>query len=215
MIIDDYRDYKEKIKQSPYYQVQKYIEDTLPEYSSSHTDSVSNSQYESKKWLCDILSTGKFGKKDPLKIEIVGSWFGWPFIEMLEEAVIKIDQLDLYDLDEHCHNITRKYFGYFKPEYKLNIHYDYFERNDHRIRHMIICTSCEHMDDIVEMKEYYKETPKPVLVLQSNNYYEIEDHINCVDNAEELAFKNEIVNIQVASEKDFGYYKRFLVIGTW
>ena len=134
---------------------------------------------------------------------------------MLEEAVIKIDQLDLYDLDEHCHNITRKYFGYFKPEYKLNIHYDYFERNDHRIRHMIICTSCEHMEDIVEMKEYYKETPKPVLVLQSNNYYEIEDHINCVDNAEELAYKNEVINIQVAAEKDFGYYKRFLVIGTW
>ena len=65
------------------------------------------------------------------------------------------------------------------------------------------------------MKEYYKDTPKPVLALQSNDYTNLKEHENCVENYTELAQKNEIKNILYQGEKDFGYYKRFMIIGTW
>ena len=80
---------------------------------------------------------------------------------------------------------------------------------------MIVCTSCEHMPDIATMKEYYKDTPNPVLALQSNDYTNLKEHENCVESYTELAQKNEIKNIMYQGEKDFGYYKRFMVIGTW
>ena len=87
--------------------------------------------------------------------------------------------------------------------------------NEKRIRHMIICTSCEHMPDIGEMKEYYKDTPKPIYVLQSNDYIDLPEHENCVESADELAEKNGITDIMFKGEKDFGYYTRFMVVGRW
>ena len=200
---------------SPYMKVKRFLDEQYPEYASSLLDSISDGQYESKKWMSEILKYWKFGSKEPWKIEIAGSWFGWPFIELLDDAIVKIDSIDLYDIDEVCHEVVRKYIYHFKPKYKINQYHDFFERGDKRIRHMIICTSCEHMPDIATMKEYYKDTPKPVLALQSNDYTNLKEHENCVENYTELAQKNEIKNILYQGEKDFGYYKRFMIIGTW
>ena len=203
------------IEYSSYMKVKRYLDEQYPEYSSSLLDSVSDGQYESKKWMCEVLKRGQLGSKDPLKIEIAGSWFGWPFIELLQNAIVKIESIDLYDIDEVCHDVVRKYIYHFKPKFKINQYYDFFERADKRIRHLIICTSCEHMPDIGIMKEYYKETPKPILAIQSNDYDELKEHTNCVSSYNELAEKNEIVDIKYSGERDFGLYKRFMVIGTW
>ena len=200
---------------SPYYKVKRFLEESYPEYASSLLDSITDGQYESKKWMCQVLKPERFGSKDPFKIEIVGSWFGWPLIEMLEDAVNKIEHIDLYDPDEVCQEVVQKYKYHFKPSYNINQFGDYFERNDKRIRHMIICTSCEHMPDIGEMKEYYKDTPKPIYVLQSNDYIDLAEHENCVESAEELAEKNGITDIMYKGERDFGYYTRFMVVGRW
>ena len=204
---------KEEIKNqnsiefSPYYKVKRFLEETYPEYASSLLDSITDGQYESKPEL--------FGSKDSFKIEIIGAWFGWPLIEMLEEVIVQIDQIDLYDPDEVCQEVVRKYKYHFEPAYNINQFGDYFERNDKRIRHMIICSSCEHMPDIGEMKEYYKDTPKPIYVLQSNDYIDLPEHEYCVESADELAEKNGISDIMYKGEKDFGYYKRFMVVGRW
>ena len=207
--------YNNTMEWSPYMKVKRFLDESYPEYASDLLDSITDGQYESKKWMCQILRPENFGSKDPFKIEIIGSWFGWPLIEMLEGVVEKIEQIDLYDPDEVCQEVVQKYKYYFKPSYNLNQFGDYFERNDKRIRHMIICTSCEHMPDISEMKEYYKETPKPIFVLQSNDYVDLPEHQNCVESSSELAEKNQITDIMYQGEKDFGNYKRFMVIGRW
>ena len=221
-VIDDTGSYEKNkvdienvIEWSPYMKVKRFLDESFPEYSSSLLDSISDGQYESKKWMSEILKYWKFGSKEPWKIEIAGSWFGWPFIELLEECVTKIESIDLYDIDEVCHEVVRKYIYHFKPKYKINQYHDFFERGDERIRHMIICTSCEHMPDNATMKEYYKDTPKPILALQSNDYVDLREHENCVESYSELAQKNEIENVMYQGERDFGFYKRFMVIGTW
>jgi len=52
-------------------------------------------------------------------------------------------------------------------------------------------------------------------VLQSNNYREITQHINCVDTVEDFAnqYVSKLRNIKFY-EKDFSKYKRFMIIGT-
>ena len=72
------------------------------------------------------------------------------------------------------------------------------------------------MKDTVLLKSYYKDYPTtPLLVLQSNNYFEIEDHINCVRNEDELIEKNEIREIYFKGKQSLPLYDRFMVIGKW
>ena len=54
-----------------------------------------------------------------------------------------------------------------------------------------------------------------LVVLQSNNYKKINEHINCVDTKEDFAnqYVSKLRNIKIY-EKDFIKYKRFMIIGT-
>ena len=72
------------------------------------------------------------------------------------------------------------------------------------------------MSDIILMKKYYKDYPiNPVVVIQSNNYYDIDDHINCVKNVDELIEKNHIKKIYFKGSQELPLYDRFMVIGRW
>jgi len=54
-----------------------------------------------------------------------------------------------------------------------------------------------------------------LVVLQSNDYKEVSQHINCVESVEDFAnqYVGKLRNIKFY-EKDFIKYKRFMVIGT-
>ena len=227
----------ENFRNSPYYTVQKFIKNNHSEYEKSFDDSISDDQYESKKWMCDILNDLRITTPDnikkyskdssesirfpdgnpdwdyPLLIEIIGSWFGWPLIELIDRFTKgRITQIDLYDPDEVCQKVTAQYKNIFNPKYKVIQHDDYFERKELRRRHLIICTSCEHMQDFTNQFSF---KGNPFVCLQSNDYIDLTDHINCVKDVEELTEKNQIKNIWYKGEKDFGNYKRFMVIGQW
>lgn len=227
----------EIFRNSPYYKVQRFIKNNYSEYEKSFDDSISDDQYESKRWMCDILNDLRITTPDnikkytkdssesirfpdghpdwdyPLLIEIIGSWFGWPLIELIDRFTKgRITQIDLYDPDEVCQKITAQYKNIFNPKYKVIQHDNYFERKDLRRRHLIICTSCEHMQDFTNQFSF---KGNPFVCLQSNDYIDLTDHINCVKDVEELTEKNQIKNIWYKGEKDFGNYKRFMVIGQW
>ena len=200
-------------RETPYYWVNQWVNNNLPSYSNSFEDSVSQGQYESKLWLNEKLE--KFISMPELHIDIIGSWFGFPLIEMLANA-FDIKQIDLYDIDEDCHKVTAQYINHFDCDFKIVQFKDFFERKEMRRRHLIINTSSEHMSDIVLMKEYYKDYPvKPILAIQSNNYFEVEDHINCVKDVNELIEKNQIKNVLYKGKRSLPLYDRFMVIGKW
>ena len=54
-----------------------------------------------------------------------------------------------------------------------------------------------------------------LVVLQSNNYKEINEHVNCSDNLDDFAnlYVSKLRNIKIY-QKDFIKYKRFMLIGT-
>ena len=200
-------------RETPYYWVNQWVNNNLPSYSNSFDDSVSQGQYESKLWLNEKLE--KFISMPELHIDIIGSWFGFPLIEMLANA-FDIKQIDLYDIDEDCHKVTAQYINHFDCDFKIVQFKDFFERKEMRRRHLIINTSSEHMSDIVLMKEYYKDYPvKPILAIQSNNYFDVEDHINCVKEVDELIEKNQIKNVLYKGKRSLPLYDRFMVIGKW
>ena len=200
-------------RETPYYWVKQWVNNNLPSYSNSFEDSVSQGQYESKLWLNEKLE--KFISMPELHIDIIGSWFGFPLIEMLANA-FDIKQIDLYDIDEDCHKVTAQYINHFDCDFKIVQFKDFFERKEMRRRHLIINTSSEHMSDIVLMKEYYKDYPvKPILAIQSNNYFDVEDHINCVKEVDELIEKNQIKNVLYKGKRSLPLYDRFMVIGKW
>ena len=104
----------------------------------------------------------------------------------------------------------------FDYDFKIVQFGDFFERTDLRRRHLIINTSSEHMPDIVKMKQYYKDYPTtPLLILQSNDYKEISDHINCVSDETELIAKNHIRQVYYKGMQSLPLYNRYMVIGRW
>jgi|SaaInlStandDraft_6_1057023.scaffolds.fasta_scaffold04240_2 hypothetical protein len=219
-IRDTIGEHKEKIsmcendnRETPYYWVNQWVNNNLPSYSNNFDDSVSQGQYESKLWLSQELK--KIQYSGDLHIDIIGSWFGYPLIEMLSKN-FNISQIDLYDLDENCHKIFAQYKNHFDEKFKIAQFGDFFERTELRRRQLIINTSSEHMADIALMKDCYKDYPiKPTIAIQSNNYFELDDHINCVKDVNELVEKNQIKDVLYKGKRSLPLYDRFMVIGKW
>lgn len=204
--------YENQNRELPYYWVQRWIYNNQIDYMKSFDDSVSTGQIESKKWLVEEFLKLKLEFIGDAHIEIIGSWFGFPLIEMISN-LFPIKQIDIYDKDETCHKITAQYINQFDYDFKIVQYGDYFERTELRRRHLVINTACEHMNNLKDSRKYYKGTP--TMILQSNNYTQQEDHINCCENVEELIYKNGLAYVNYSGSKKFDLYDRFMAIGAW
>ena len=202
-------------RETPYYWVSQWVSNNIASYMESFDDSVSQGQYESKLWLIETVAKMNLFNRQPIKIEIIGSWFGFPLIEMLNK-IFTIEQIDLYDIDKNCHKVVAQYVNHFDYDFKIAQYENYFDRKELRRRHIIINTASEHMNDIVEMKSYYKNYPEmPLIILQSNNYFDIDDHVNCVNHEDELADKNDLFTLYYKGKTSLPLYDRYMVIGRW
>ena len=80
---------------------------------------------------------------------------------------------------------------------------------------LIINTSCEHMeqDDILLMR--YRKNNDAVICFQSNNYFEIDGHINCSNSLEEFVENLNLSTVLHASalKIELENYERYTVIG--
>ena len=203
--------------------MRKYKDD-----DSFNADCFSRGQLESKLWL--LTELGK------LNVEL-GTVFlcaGWyaTLATMLFESDIKIDKVRSFDIDESCVDIAETFNKpWFVDEWRfksitqdiMDINYNqhvwqYWSNANNRMSYpitdspdTIINTSCEHIENF---QEWYDLIPDgKLVVLQSNNYYEIEEHVNCVRSIEEFAVKAPMDNILYSGELDLPKYKRFMLIG--
>ena len=203
--------------------MRKYKDD-----DSFNADCFSRGQLESKLWL--LTELGK------LNVEL-GTVFlcaGWyaTLATMLFESDIKIDKVRSFDIDESCVDIAETFNKpWFVDEWRfksitqdiMDINYNehvwqYWSNANNRMSYpitdspdTIINTSCEHIENF---EEWYDLIPDgKLVVLQSNNYYEIEEHVNCVRSIEEFAVKAPMDNILYSGELDLPKYKRFMLIG--
>lgn len=74
---------------------------------------------------------------------------------------------------------------------------------------MVVNTSCEHMDNA-----WFDKIPSGTfVVLQTNDYFENEQHSNCCKDLEDAKAKYPMQNIFYAGELDTQLYNRFMLIG--
>jgi hypothetical protein len=165
-------------------------------------DMFSAGQIKSKEWLireiCNIDYTFN-------NATIVGSWFGTLGV-LLSKKFPSID-IEMIDIDKRC-----KYFvdNIIYDNIKLSTKtYDMFEYN--YITDIVINTNCEHIKDVSKWLNLIKKDS--IVVLQSNNYFGGNDHINCVNNIDEFSNICNLSQILYSGTLQTSMYDRFMIIG--
>ena len=160
----------------------------------SIANSVNSNQIKNKKWLLRHLKTYLDMYIDP-KIVVAAGWHGLT-AHLINKQVVSFDR------DPTCAKV--KLFP--------NVSYQTsdIENFDPSQYNIIICTSCEHISDKVLNDFLSKKNAACLVVLQSNNYYGIPEHINCKSNCDEFA---DSINFKILDKftLKFKKYNRFMV----
>jgi hypothetical protein len=190
------------------------------------SDSLSQGQLASKMWLIHELQDID---ADLGTVFLCAGWYGILATLMFEND-LKIDKIRSFDLDPDVVSIAEKFnLPWVKAEWKfkpatLDIHdleYENFEyevtRSDGSATKLndtadtVINTSCEHINDF---DEWYAKIPGgTMVVLQSNDYAEIKEHVNTSDNLYEFAVQTPMSEVYYSGEMAFDKYTRFMRIG--
>lgn len=165
-------------------------------------------QVRSKVWLIEQLA--KEIDKSKQRIVIHGGWNG-VLSSLLFNSSINIDHITSIDIDSYCEEIAttinkrQEIEGRFSAVTSDMCDFENYEAD------IVINTSCEHITD-EQIKKWFKNIPVGAfVVMQSNNYFDLDEHINCVNSAEELAAKVPIKSKTYKFETP--KYTRFMIIG--
>ena len=183
--------------------------DYLHQYDSDYyrirdvINCVNENQFESKTWLVKhFLPHYNNGR-----ILIQGSWYG--LLAML------LDPLPVTCVDSDPKSDT---IGWNLTKSFGNIDFKVDDFIEHYLNHgkefdCVINTSIEHIEQ-EEIDFMLGLKPKnQIICFQSNNYFEVNSHINCSESLEDFVESLNLETILYKGEKDLGKYKRFLVIG--
>ncbi len=176
-----------------------------PKLSNDIIDSFSDNQFRAKKTLIKHLLP--YINLDT-SIAILGCWYGSILIPLLDDKVNKIFAVDL---DNTVIKIGKnRLFSHIdKIRWSQGDVFTY-ERPYEHIQ-VIINTSCEHMRP---MKEWPFWKQGHIFALQSNNMYDIEGHINCVDSMEQFVEQlPDNSSILHTEEIEDSRGTRFLLVG--
>lgn len=179
-------------------------------------DCFNQNQFDCKTWLIDCLNQYpyhfKMKTKDSIDIAILGGWYGLMAKIVSDHFSIKpIRHIYSYDYDPYAGQVGRILFPSIEFVEKnvkdLNIADKSFS--------IVINTSCEHMEQDLLADTIQKSPEHTLFVLQSNDYVEVSQHINCVESLDSFVKQyDHLLNNIRSFEKDMGKYKRFMIMGT-
>lgn len=201
--------------------LRKYKDD-----DSFNTDCFSRGQLESKLWLVKELSNLNI---DLGTVFLCAGWYA-TLATMLFESNIKVDKVRSFDIDDSCRSIAETFNSpWVKQDWKFKtitqdineINYSMHTYNVKRADgskcelsdspDTIINTSCEHIENFTE---WYAKIPKgKLVVLQTNNFFEVSEHVNCVNNIEEFMTSTHISDVLYKGKLELPKYERFMLIG--
>jgi hypothetical protein len=173
---------------------------------------LNRNQMTSKRWLVDTLHAtggGRYGK-----VVILGGWIGALGAVLLHDRRFEIDRVVSVDIDPRCAdvacslNATHVAAGRFEARTADMRELDYVaEAAD-----LLINTSCEHVEGF---ERWYARVPDAQrLVLQSNDYVAVPEHVNCVPNLAAFRAQAPMRDVCFAGERALRRYVRFMLIGT-
>jgi len=167
-------------------------------------DMFSSGQIESKLWLLRELKRYSAAFETGTGV-IVGAWFGTLGI-LLRDEYPKLG-ITMLDIDPRCEKFVHNVI-YNEPSLKYitadMYDYKYCET-------LIINTSCEHIANLANWTSLLPRNR--VVVLQSNNYFSGNGHVNCVNNEDEFATQCGLTEIWFRGKLTMPMYTRFMIIG--
>lgn len=197
------------------------------------SDAFSRGQIQSKIWLTKELAKIK---TDYNEIMVMASWYGQ--VRSILDIMLTYNRMRLLDMDPASCAISDNVFNYLELEnYKVkscctNINdltchktgYELALQNysdpDGKIilekfePDLIINTSAEHMDEDWYNQIRFKEfDSNPIVAIQSNNLFDIPEHINCVHGIDHMKKKFPMREILFEGELQLKGYKRVMLIG--
>lgn len=155
-----------------------------------------------KQWLVDQLSEHIFMQD----IHVAAGWLGLTSYLLRKE--FPDNRITNSDIDSGC-----KLMGEFLfHDYNIN-----FETRDTVLNvpqcEVYVNTSIEH---IIQKQVEHILThlqPDTTVALQSNNYYSVEDHVNCSKDLNEFINKTQLNEVYYAGEISFDNHDRYMIIG--
>jgi len=196
-------------------------------------DFLSRGQVKSKLWMiteiAKIVDNGKLGN-----VVFYGGWYNFLAFFFYQQFDVKnIYTIDLNEDvvepskimyqkehdDKRFHAVTadvadlrwngnelyvsQKDWIKYHPEYDSHLDYTIDKINT------VVNTSCEHMDNT-----WFEKLPSGTFViLQQNDYFSNEQHVNCCKDLEDVKQKYPMQNIFYEGELDTHLYNRFMLIG--
>lgn len=190
-------------------------------------DHFSRGQMKSKCWMVEQLNL-IFDQKYLGTVVHYGGWYATVAKNLFND--FKIKNYYNIELDQECIEIADN-FNYeqangwrFKSVHKdcSDIRYD--KNNSFTVKiknrmgnqittniipNLIINTSCEHMNE-----DWFHNLPTGTpICLQTNNYFDNEQHINCVAGVDEALEKYPMGEVFYSGEIETHLYNRYMIIG--
>jgi len=191
-------------------------------------DAFSRGQVNSKIWLSQELSKIK---NDFEMIHVHAGWYG-QIRYYLDAANISYNKMRIFDIDDDALEVSDKIFNNDKIKdfniksatvditnpvwlYRTGCEYNITSSaKEKTVPDLVINTSAEHFDEDWYTKFSIRTQPTdPLFVIQSNNLFDVEEHINCVHSIDEMLKKFPMSRLEYSGEKELYGYKRFMLIG--
>lgn len=168
-------------------------------------------QIKSKIWLIDNLMSHVSSIDN--NIVINGGWNG-VLASLLFQSSIQVNRIISIDIDAQCEeiattmNMIEHTSGKFKSLTCSMDEYQYEFFPD-----IVINTSCEHItQDVYNL--WLSKIPKgSIIVLQSNDYFQLDEHIRCSENIDHF-IKQSNIKVLSSNTLKLPKYNRFMLIGT-
>ena len=197
---------------------------------------LNKNQIASKMWLAESL-LGAMGSNLG-DVTILGGWFGVLGAVLLHDPRFTLGRVVSIDIDPRCAaiaeslNATHVRAGRFAARTADMLAIDYGKAGSETTlgtpsaRHrgegkvvsdptfsddLVINTSCEHL---AEFGRWYERIPAGKrLVLQSNDYFACDQHVNCVPDLDAFRAQAPLRDVLFAGERRMRRYVRFMLIG--
>ena len=170
--------------------------------------SVDNNHWESKKWLADKLfdlynhNAGKF--------YVAGGWYGMMAYQLRQKWIGREMNIVSADCDPMCEEYAWKLFDGYDISFKTN---DVNDEEDFSEYTAIINTSCEHMEQEDLISIIKKKDPQTWIAFQTNDYIDLNSHINCWPTAQFFAESLQLDFLAYVDTLQMKDFNRFMVIG--
>ena len=194
-------------------------------------DAFSRSQVKSKIWLIEQLAHLQTHYN---QVVVLAGWFGQIksiYDQQLTYGKMRVVELDrsACEISDHVFNasnlVNHKVKSVCTDINQLTLHkngYEWLVENfkestsytEKFLPDLIINTSAEHMtEEWFHQLRFKRLDSDPIVAIQSNNLFDIPEHVNCVHSVDHMQKKFPMREILFAGELQLKGYKRVMLIG--